>query len=193
MNDGPSKFNPEYDPLGGMRGDLAELHRSYSSGGAEKIKKRRIPKPKPIFPLYTRDTPKTHVTTGSVEQIPPRVNFYIKDLEKFQIRFKSEDFKDVDTDLRFLLAVGSSNHPANSNIFNTPAEKRAYIKDIINLGQDLVLTEEGLNHVIDGAVERGTICLGKAGTAQLTDEGLEAIESADSMHHASRGQGFNFD
>lgn len=184
-NKGPSRFNPNYDPLSDMRGDLAELHRTYATSNVQEIRKKHRRK--------TAPSQKTHVKAGPVEKIPPRVNFLIKGLEQFQIRFKSEDFAEVDSDLRLLLAAGDSNHRVNASILNSPAEKAEYVKEIINLGQRVVITDEGFRHMINGAVERGTIYLDEEGAAQLTEQGLEAIETADSVQHAFRGQGFNFD
>ena len=81
-----------------------------------------------------------YVRVGEPEEIPSRLNFYIKGLDNFQIRFTSETFAMANSKLRLLLAIGTSDHRVNSGSLNTEESKNSYAMEIVNLGESEVLT-----------------------------------------------------
>lgn len=173
----------DYDPLASMRAELDGLHLDRSYDPIREERKRRVRSP---------HSKRYYARAGEVDPGPRRLDFFIKGLEQFQVRFTADGFKKASAELRLLLAVGDANHPASASILDTQKKKNEYIRGTINIGQKLALTPQGLDHLISQAVEEGTLTHDEEGGAELTEEGLEAIEAAEAVKNSFRGKGYNF-
>jgi hypothetical protein len=132
-----------------------------------------------------------YVRQGEPEELPSRLDFYIKGLDKFQIRFTAETFAMANSKLRLLLATGTSDHRVNSGSLNTEENRNSYAMEIVNLGEREIIDERGLMNMVNDALEAGTIYRDEQGV-HLTEEGLEAIEEAEAVKRSFRGRGYNF-